>query len=151
MTRALPVAVIVGVLSTGLSAQVATPYPVTAYLDAPAKGASVTPAVIFGGWAMNWWTCRHVASVMLWRINTATKQIEHVPATVYWGPRPDVQGYAVWSGCYGAEEALGFAVIPKESQPYGPWRYALLFTDLTAGQPGSINWTATTYRDVIVQ
>jgi hypothetical protein len=126
------------------------PYPVQAYLDAPAQGQRVSQGVMFGGWAFNWRTCRHVASVQLWRVNLATREVALVPSTTYWGPRPDVQAYAVWGGCATAEVALGFTVIPHEAQPFGAWRYILLATDLQR-DPDSINWTAQMTRDVLVQ
>jgi hypothetical protein len=73
-----------------------------------------------------------------------------VPATTYWGPRPDVQAYAIWGGCATAEVALGFTVIPNEPQPFGAWQYHLLVTDLQR-DPDSINWTTEIVRKVVVQ
>jgi hypothetical protein len=138
------------VLSVGLSAQVYMPQPVAAWLDAPAANATVSPSVIFGGWAFNWRTCRHVTSVQLWRLNVSTHELVHVPASVYWGPRPDVQAYAQGGGCPTAEEALGFAVVPHAAQPAGAWRYTLLISDLQQ-DPDSVNWKTEISRDVIVQ
>lgn len=148
MRRILHGVVVAFVLSSSLSA---LPQPVAAALDAPSQDARVAPSVMFSGWAFNWKTCRHVASVQLWRANMATRELVQVPATVYWGPRPDVQSYARSGGCASAEEALGYAVIPTTAQPIGPWRYVLLFSDLTSTDPDSINWKTEIARDVIVQ
>jgi hypothetical protein len=137
-------------LSPSLAAAQYRPQPVSAYLDAPAAGERVPQTVMFGGWALNWRTCRHVASVMLWRVNTATREFAIVPSTVYWGPRHDVQTYARWAGCPTAEIALGFTVVPNEPQPFGPWRYHLLITDLLP-DPDSVNWKIEIVRSVIVQ
>jgi hypothetical protein len=148
--RKLLLVVAFALVASPASAQVYGPQPVVAYLDAPAKGQVVSPGVMFGGWAFNWRTCRHVASVQLWRVNLATLEGVHVPATTYWGPRPDVQAYAIWGGCATAEVALGFTVIPNEAQPFGPWQYHLLVTDLQR-DPDSINWTTEIVRRVVVQ
>lgn len=152
MRKVLIGVVVALALSSSLSAQRTDylPQPVAAFLDAPAKGAIVSPSVMFNGWTFNWRTCRHVASVQLWRVNLATGEFDRVPATVYWGPRPDVQTYARWGGCSTAEVALGFAVVPDEPQPIGPWRYSLLITDLQH-DPDSINWKMELTRTVIVQ
>jgi len=151
MTKILAAAIIALAIAAPAAAQQYIPQPVVAVLDAPAKGAIVTPAVMFGGWSLNWRTCRHASSVQLWRVNLSTREVIHVPAVVYWGPRPDVQAYAVWGGCATAEIALGFTVIPKEPQPFGPWLYSLLVTDIQT-DPDSINWTAPEIqRKVIVQ
>ena len=125
------------------------PNPVQAVLDAPAAGAVVSPHVMFGGWAFNWRTCRHASSVILARVNLSTKEVVFVPSTVYWGPRPDVQAYAQWGGCQAAEIALGFTLIPNEPQPYGPWQYSLLVTDLQA-DPDALNWTAPEIRRKLI-
>lgn len=150
MLRFLLGALFALVLSAGLSAQVYMPQPVAAALDAPAAGATVSPSVIFAGWAFNWRTCRHVGSIQVWRLNLTTHELVQVPVSVYWGPRPDVQAYAQSGGCASAEEALGFGVVPHTAQPAGAWRYSLLISDLQQ-DPDSINWKTEITRDVIVQ
>lgn len=151
MRRLIGAALVAVACTVSLSAQVYMPNPVAAWLDAPVQNATVAPSAWFGGWAFNWQTCRHVAAVQLWRIDDATQQVVNVPATVYWGPRPDVRAYAQWGGCPSAEEALGFTLIPNAPLPYGASRYVVTFSDMTANQPGSINWNATIYRDIVVQ
>lgn len=123
---------------------------VKAFVDLPTENAVADGGVVLHGWSVNLITGRHPASVQLWRLDRATSQWAQVPAAVYWGPRPDVQAWASSCGAPSPEVALGFGVVPNSPQPPGSYTYLLYITDITPGYPGSINWTTTVERRVVV-
>ncbi len=123
--------------------------PLAVYLDTPSASQRVAPDVHFDGWAINCRTGRHTASIVLAR-NDASGAVVFVPATVHWGPRPDVQAAAAVWGCSMPELAVGFTVVPNAPQPVGLYRYELLITDMQR-DPDSINWSASIRRTVTVQ
>jgi len=129
----LSAALVLG-LASSASAQPYDPcdfsYPVAGCVDGPRAGQEVSTVPVFGGWSINCITGRHVGAITLYRRPEGTLDGEFVPATVYWGPRPDVQTWAMASGCNGQPEAaLGYSVVPNSPQPVGDYVYSLLFTD----------------------
>jgi hypothetical protein len=93
----------------------------------------------FSGWSGDCNSGRAPRSIMLWRIDLATRRLTNVPVTVSWGARPDAAAYLAAVCTRPFDENVGWSVVPTEPEPAGTFTYVVYVTDMPTA------WTCGVY------